>query len=64
MKQLIARIDDDLHAQFKAACALDGENMTALIERWIREFVETRNALKHAESQAIPTQGHDTENAV
>lgn len=42
MKQLIARIDDDLHAQFKSACALTGENMTRLIEGWIREFIESR----------------------
>ena len=42
MKQLIARIDDDLHAQFKAACALTGENMTRLIEDWIRQYLESR----------------------
>ena len=49
MKQLITRIDDELHAQFKAAVAMSGENMTRLAEGWIRNFLETRENARDVE---------------
>ncbi len=48
MKQLITRIDDELHAQFKAACALSGANMSRLLEAWIRAYVAEQQARRGA----------------
>ena len=42
MKQLMTRIDDELHRQFKAVTAINGDNMSRLIEGWIRQYVESR----------------------
>ena len=42
MKQLMMHIDEDLHRQFKAAAAMEGQKMTRLIEGWIRQYVEAR----------------------
>ena len=57
MKQLITRIDDELHAQFKAAVALRGENMSRLIEGWIRSFLEARENARDIE--LYDTHAHD-----
>lgn len=51
MKQLITRIDDELHRQFKVAAAKRGETMTQMIEEWIRQYVTAQQQAERGASQ-------------
>lgn len=51
MKQLITRIDDELHRQFKIAAAKRGETMTQMIEEWIRQHVTAQQQAERGATQ-------------
>lgn len=37
--RLTVNLPEDLHRRFKAAAAMEGTTMGALLERWIREYL-------------------------
>ncbi|EHY6648630.1 hypothetical protein K4M64_004528 [Salmonella enterica] len=50
-KRLQVMIPTELHGQFKAACATDGEDMRAVLERLVTGFLKYRNEAKEAKAK-------------
>jgi len=40
MKNLIVRLPDELHRQFKVKCAQEGQSMNALVTAWIESYLK------------------------
>lgn len=47
-KRLNAEIDKDIYNQFKGKCYANGENITIVIEKLIKDYLERSN--KHKEN--------------
>ena len=41
---LTLKVDPELKRQFKAAAAGNGEQMSGLVEQWVREYIEKSKA--------------------
>ena len=41
---LTLKVDPELKNQFKAAAASNGEQMSGLVEKWVREYIEKSKA--------------------
>jgi metal-responsive CopG/Arc/MetJ family transcriptional regulator len=40
MKRFTINLPDELHARFKSFCALQGKEMTEVVQKFIQEYVE------------------------
>ena len=55
LKQMIVRVDDDLHRKIKAMAALEGKSITVLVSELLEQYLEEKNSNDGEKNAQSPT---------
>ena len=55
LKQMIVRVDDDLHRKIKAMAALEGKSITVLVSELLEQYLEEKNSNNGEKNAQSPT---------
>jgi len=55
LKQMIVRVDDDLHRKIKAMAALEGKSITVLVSELLEQYLEEKNSDDGEKNAQSPT---------